>query len=587
MAKSIKIGSDYFDMTEFPHSQTSNIIVELYEYSHYDIKFIRDISDMVVDYSYDCTSDDNIHQTASLTLHVETDDQNWFMKRENKMREWVDESSGNLRSTSWTKICYHLVKTYTNNNTGEFKKLELGYFVPTSDDYSYSPTDGTISISLSGLSALLTKEKGGGVVTYTETKITIDPETHEQVEMTLPVTLSIAEGLSIDGDLIYNMAMGAASQDITYMNYTAPIPLKWGQTGDGQKLWQLPYDLEFDNDIGRADELQQLMDMAFEGATFWVDEDRVLNMSSKPTTRGGVELFWREYGNLFLSESSSYNDDGYYNITEVYGKDNNCYAICDWSNLDGGTTHFARKQIISDDTLQTNEECYARARWETYKARYGHQTWTVTIADRYISKFNKPSKIVGKRVEYTTVDGDTNLFFLNKLSYSSNKWTMELSLFRPLYETDMKQYAVQLHTPKIYNHEIIQNKYIRLYVTGEDIENAVVKIYATDPYGVDGASAGFRTESCLVADNGVDKYVDIEIKGNGTYKFDAALYSPNYLDSGLTSQWYTVAIDLPVPVRPDLNPYPHPIFDEGGHEPYLLDGRMRVLTDKDGNALTI
>lgn len=587
MAKSIKIGSNYFDMAEFPHSQTSNIIVELYEYSHYDIKFIRDISDMVVDYSYDCTSDDNIHQTASLTLHVETDDQNWFMKRENKMREWVDESSGNLRSTSWTKICYHLVKTYTNDNTGEIKKLELGYFVPTSDDYNYSPTDGTISISLSGLSALLTKEKGGGVVTYTETKITIDPETHEQVEMTLPVTLSIAEGLSIDGDLIYNMAMGAASQDITFMNYTAPIPLKWGQTGDGQKLWQLPYDLDFDNDIGRADELQQLMDMAFEGATFWVDEDRVLNMSSKPTTRGGVELYWREYGNLFLSESSSYNDDGYYNITEVYGKDNNCYAICDWSHFDGGTTHFARKQIISDDTLQTNEECYARARWETYKARYGHQIWTVTIEDRYIKKFNKPSKIVGKRVEYTTVDGDTNLFFLNKLSYSGNKWTMELSLFRPLYETDMKQYAVQLHTPQIYAHEIIDNKYIRLYVTGEDIENAVVKIYATDPYGVDGASSGFRTESCLVADNGVDKYVDIEIKGNGIYKFDAALYSPNYLDSGLTSQWYTVTIDLPVPFRPDLNPYPHPIFDEGGHKPYLLDAHMRVLTDGNGNALTI
>lgn len=587
MAKTMKIGSDYFDMTEFPQAQTTNIIVELYEYSHYDIKFVRDISDMVVDYSYDCTSDDNIHQTASLTLHVETDDQNWFMKRENKMREWVDETSGNLCSTSWTKICYHLVKTYTNDNTGEIKKLELGYFVPTSDDYSYSPTDGTISISLSGLSALLTKEKGGGVVTYTETKTTIDPETHERVEMTLPVTLSIAEGLSIDGDLIYNMAMGAAAQDITFMNYTAPIPLKWGQTGDGQKLWQLPYDLDFDNDIGRADELQQLMDMAFEGATFWVDEDRVLNMSSKPTTRGGVELYWREYGNLFLSESSSYSDDNYYNITEVYGKDNNCYAICDWSNLDGGITHFARKQIISDDTLQSNEECYARARWETYKARYGHQTWTVTIEDRYIKKFNKPSKIVGKRVEYTTVDGDTNLFFLNKLSYSGNKWTMELSLFRPLYETDMKQYAVQLHTPEIYAHEIIDNKYIRLYVTGEDIENAIVKIYATDPYGVDGASSGFRTESCFVADNGVDKYVDIEIKGNGTYKFDAALYSPYYLDSGETSAWYTVTINLPVPVRPDTNPYPHPIFDEGGHKPYLLDGHMRVLTDKDGNALTI
>ena len=576
----------YLDLVKFPQSQTTNIIVEMYEYSHYYVQFLRDISHMVVDYSYDCTSDDNIHQTASITLHVETDDQNWFMKRENKMREWVDGKSGNIQSVSWTKICYHLVKTYINDDdpNREFCKIDLGYFVPTNDDYSYSPTDGTITISLSGLSALLTKEKGGGVVTHTETKITIDPETHEKVEMTLPVALSIAEGLSIDGDLIYNMVMGAAAQDVTYMNYTAPIPLKWGQTGDGQKLWYLPYDLEFDVDIGRADELQQLMDMAFEGGTFWVDEDRVLNMSSKPTKRGGCELYWRDYGALFLSESSSYNDDGYYNITEVYGKDNNYYAKCDWSNLDGGTTHYARKQIISDDTLQSNEECYARARWETYKARYGHQTWTVTIEDKYIKKFNKPSKIVGQRVEYTTVDGDTNLFFLNKLSYSGNKWTMELSLFRPLYDVELekyegedlpewKRYENQLLQPEIYRHEIIDNKYIRLFVTGGDISKAsIIKIYD---------SSGFKGEG-----NASDRYVDIKIKGNGTYKFDASLYSPNYLDSGLTSQWYTVAIDLPVPEKP-TNPYPHPIVDKGGHQPYLLDGRMRVLTDKDGNALTI
>ena len=616
----------YLDLVKFPQSQTTNIIVEMYEYSHYDVYFLRDISHMVVDYSYDCTSDDNIHQTASLTLHVETDDQNWFMKRENKMREWVDGKSGNIQSVTWNKICYHLVKTYINDDDPNRKlfKIDLGYFVPTSDDYSYSPTEGTISISLSGLSALLTKEKGGSVVTYTETKLvpvvdtdntstntsnvktnnsdnsdkknsstnnnssSTNTNTHQAykwVEMTLPVTLSIVEGLSIDGDLIYNMAMGAAAQDITFMNYTAPIPLKWGQVGDGQKLWYLPYDLEFDNDIGRADELQQLMDMAFEGATFWADEDRVLNMSSKPTTRGGCELYWRDYGALFLSESSSYNDDGYYNITEVYGKDNNYYAKCDWSNLDGGTTHYARKQIISDDTLQSNEECYARARWETYKARYGHQTWTVTIQDKYIKKFNKPSKIVGQRVEYTTVDGDTNLFFLNKLSYSGNKWTMELSLFRPLYDVELekyegedlpewKRYENQLLQPEIYRHEIIDNKYIRLFVTGGDISKAsIIKIYD---------SSGFKGEG-----NASDRYVDIEIKGNGTYKFDAALYSPNYLDSGLTSQWYTVTVDLPVPVRPDTNPYPHPTFDEGGHKPYLLDGHMRVLTDGNGNILTI
>lgn len=73
------------------------------------------------------------------------------------------------------------------------------------------------------------------------------------------------------------------------------------------------------------------------------------------------------------------------------------------------------------------------------------------------------------------------------------------------------------------------------------------------------------------------------------YRFEAALYSPYYLDSGKTVQAYDVTIDLPVPKRTDTDPYPHPSIydDEGGHEPYLLDSRMRVLTDKDGNALTI
>lgn len=590
MAKDVKIGSNYFDFTEFPHGQTSNIIVEIYGYGHYSIDFYADISYMVVDYSYDCTSDDNIHQTASITLHVETDNQQWFMRRENKMREWIDESNGyTIYATHWRNVCYHLVKTYTNDDTSEISKIDLGFFIPTNDDYSYSPTDGTVTINLSGLSALLTKEYGGGVVTYTETTTTIDPTTHQWVKMTLPVTLSIKKDTSINNNLIFDLAMGSASQDASFLNYTAPIPLRWGNIGDGQKMWQLPYDLDFDADIGRADELQQIMDLAFEGATFWVDEDRVLRMSSKPTRRGSCALFWSDYGNLFLSESSNYDDSNYYNITEVYGKDNNCYARCDWSHLDGGITHYARKQIISDDSLQTNEECEARARWETYKGRYHHQTWTVTIADRYIRKFNKPSNIVGNCIEYTTVDGDTNLFFLNKLSYSGNKWTMELSLFRPLYETDMKQYDEQLHTPEIYKHEIIDNKYIRLYITGEDIENAIVKIYATDPYELSNSSDGFRVESCLVADNGVDKYADVEIKGNGTYRFDAALYSPFYLDSGQTTQFYEVKVDLLVPPKTDTDPYPHPPIyeDEGNHKPYLLDGHMRVLTDGNGNILTL
>lgn len=592
----MNIGNDYFDMTDFSQTTTNNIIVELYEYNHYTVTFKRDISYMIVDYSYECTSDDNIHQSINLTLHVETDEQWWFMPRENKMREWIryrDDSHEHLDKWSihWIRQCYHVVKTYTNNDTGEVSKIDLGYFIPINDDYNYSPTDGTLNISLSGMSVLLTKEHGGGVVSDNILTCIIDRETHSYKNIYLPTSLSFEEGLSINSDLIFNIAkgdVGTLEKPGGYTNYSYPIPIKWAYIGQGQKIWTLPYDMDFDNDIGRADMLQEVIDLAFEGATFWIDEDRVLNVSSKPILRDGIEMFWREYGNLFLSESSTYSDDNFYNIVEVFGKDNNSYAICDWSSLDGLDKWSVRKQTISDDTLQSDEECYARAQWECYKSRYGHQTWTITLADMYIPKFNKPSKIVGKRIEYTTVEGDTNLFFLNKLSCSDNKWTMELSLFRPLYETEMLQMERQLRDPVIYSHEIIDNKYIRLYVTGEDIQEGLVKIYNSYNHSEIHSFGLFCKESCNVASNGIDKYVDIEIQGNGTYHFYATLYNPLKLDSGMIDDFYTVTVDLPVPEKPDLDPYPHPpIYDEGGHKPYLLDSQLRILTDADGNALTI
>lgn len=556
----------------------------MYEYSAWQINFYKDISDMVIDYSYDCTSEDNTHQTASITLKVSTDDQGWFMKRENKMREWIDDSNMSFNSISNCRYAYHLTKQY-HNQDGNVNEIDLGFFVPVSDEYSYDATTGTITISLSGLSILLTKEHGGGVVTYTNTTTTVDPETHERKSMTLPVTLSISEGVSIDSDLLYEVAMGSNNHDVSFLNQSAPIPIQWAEIGNGQKIHIVPYDLDFDADISRADMLGEIMEIGFEGATYWINENRVLQMSSKPTKRGGVALYWRDYAELFLSENSSYDDSGLYNITEVYGKDNAYYAICDESLLDGNLAFGARKQVLTFSELQSNEECLERAKWENYKARYGHQSFTVTICDKYIPKFNRPSSyLVGKIIEYTTVDGDTNIFFLNKLSYSSNKWTMELKLFKPLYRydsTNEERHKTQLEIPQIYKHEIIDNQYLRLYVTGEDIQSGIIKIYT----GV----SDFIGESCLVAENGIDKYIDIPITRNGLFQFEAALYSPYYEDSGL-SQIYNVDINIKSkPIMADPDPYPHPnMFEpEDSHEPYLTTPSRKTITTSDGVNITI
>lgn len=587
MSKTIKLQQNHFDMKKFTHNTTNSIVVEIYHYNSVDVDFVDDISDMIVDYSYDCTSTDNIHMTASLTLNADIFETRQKLKRENKINTWYDEVSTSVMSVGYMHYCFHLVKTYTDNDTNVTNQIDLGYFIATDYSFNYSATTNEISISLSGLSVLLTKEYGGTVFTFRKSAEIdyINPITQktEKRIMTLPTTISIDKDTPINGTMLYDLAKGSnrKSDELQYLNSTTAIPIKWAITGDGQRLNYLAEDMDFDADISRADELQEVMDYAFVDGTFWVDEDRVLNMSSRPPKRGYAEMLWKHYGQLFLTENSSYNDSDYYNVTEVYGKDNEYYAVyedCDLNEV----YQYTRKQIITDDTLLSNEECYDRAVWETYKSMSGHQTWTVTLADGYIPQFDKPSKIVGKRVEYTTVDGDTNLYLLNKLSYSSNTWTMELTLFKPIYEEDIKSFDDRLRVPKIYAHEIIDNKYIRLYVTGEDIEYGLIKLY----YNTWGA---LKAQSCNIADNGINKYIDVEITDNGVYSFYASLYSPYYYDSGLNlGHPYQVTVNIPNAERKDTDPYPHPPMydDEGGHLPYLLNSQLQVLTDNEGNYLT-
>ena len=576
------ISDNYFDTKHFPKNSTNNIICKMYDYSSLGVLFNRDISDKIIDYSYECDSAGNIRQTASITIKVDTNDDTWYMRRENKMFEWINDDKS-IQALTWAPQIYQLIKTYQcgdDDSANQPKELNLGYFIPTSDGYNFDSTTGTLSINLQGLSTLLSKEYGGSVLTARVGTTYIDSDTHKPITKMFPLTMSIDEGVAIDSQMFYELAMGGYGHSAGIFNITAQIPLKKDVIIEyGQKLYNTPYDIDFDADVGRADMIQEVIDTAFEGAVYWIDENRYLRISSKPETRGNLVAHWRDYCELFISESISYDDSNFFNVTEVYGKDNNYYAICDESHLDGGYAGVVRKQILQFDELTSVEECQERANWENYKARYGRQNLSVTLADRYIPQFTNPSSKVGKTIEYTTVDGDTNLYFLNKLSYSHNTWTMDLSIFKPLYNTVNIRSRYTLSKPFIVKHEVIDNSILRLYISGEDINYGAVKIYVDDV-----AAPTFRSVSVKTLGN--YKIADVPISENGTYYCYASLYSPFYEDSPINGKesaltTFMTAYEAVVTEikyndneHIDNDPYPHPIETKNDY-----------LTDENGNAL--
>ena len=159
-----------------------------------------------------------------------------------------------------------------------------------------------------------------------------------------------------------------------------------------------------------------------------------------------------------------------------------------------------------------------------------------------------------------------------------------------------------MKTPWIYKHEIIQDKdrhFIRLYVTGEDIDKAVVKLYgrfATDD------DAYFSGESVSETDDG-NTYIDFEIDQSGQYIFYVSLYSPHYSDSdiggaegeaGLGSP-YIVEVskdDIKVQIPPyDDYPYPHRnIYEDLEPEmlyQYLMTENGFILSTEDNENITL
>lgn len=624
-----KIGNDYLTLKKFPQAMEERIKVLMHTYAlrtmegypDYNEVYIdngKDISNIITDYSYDCDKSNDICQSASLTLHSEMSESEWYgVKRDDKSRDWITDK-GQLQSLSVKNVIFHLIKIYINHDTGEEITWDLGFFKATNDSRNYSPTTGDITLNLTGITAMLSGEYGGNVMTgyhdpynvplsYTceeyekdkyaqkivdeNGKITKDWEQSEktklwtieyEVSKQFPFTLSINEGVMLNWFLFYFTAMGSHAKKYDKLNDSVIFPINKCQVGnDGQKIAYIPYQIDFDATTSRMDMIKKILEITYIDGRFWVDENRCLQINGHLESISQTLMRWKDYGHLIVSVENTYDDANYYNITDVYGKDNKYHARYEWF---GDPVGDYRVQILQFDELQSDKECMDRAKWETWKARHNHQTVNVTLVDMPIPQLSEPSNCLGKPIEYVDTEGEIGLYTLEKISVSSNNQiTMTLSYYSSLYEKNDN--AIVFSTPYICGHEIIGN-YIRIYVDADDnkeknavgIEYGVVKLYLMKNGFGDFVGQSVQT---IDRDGRTIKYIDYHINKSGTYEFCVELFNPHIGNSvwggGKRGTGYYDHYTIEVTV------------DENGEycSPYLTDELGNILTDENGNRIIL
>ena len=576
------ISDNYFEFKKYPHNFTTNVEVTQWQYSARGLYRKGDISNIVVDYSYSCSAeaDSELRQTASLTLYTPKSDLKTYYRRETLCYDGYDPDTKEYTGIYDTPLAYHIVKTYLFSD-GTKQRINLGYFVVSDSGYSYDSTTSQLTLNLIGMSACFTAEYGGALTTTRLGYIIRDEKTHEEKEIQFPVALSIEQGVSIDPDL-FRFYLSGDTVTILTTGVEAPINSYIINELD---IYQTPKIYDFDNGCSMSDIITTLLDDCLQNYCYYIDEScNFVVKRCSPTMYGECMMLYRDYGELVIDENTDTSESDFANYIEVYGKDGNYYGFADWSKYDGG---LIRKKSMDFSELQSDDECYQRAKWEAYKARYGHETTNVTIADNYIPEFNCPTNLIGKCIEYRMMHGDTHVFTLKSLSFDGNTWKLGLSMFRPFYldaKTDDKYEGSQIYRnmllakPIIAKWELVDGHIIRLYVTGDDIDNAVVKIYKTSTF------LG-ETVTRVVEDGVVYKVFDYKIKSNRAYMFQAQLYN-SVREPSLLSDTCTAVIDSYVPYTPTPveDPYPHPIFD---NTKYLTTGTGDKLTDSQDNNITI
>lgn len=760
MPNSFSIKDDYFEPTCYSESINIKFKAEIYEWNctttdPYDteITLNKDLSDKVVNVTYDCDSGSDIKTSAALTLYVPPDDDFWYMNREYDVRS-VSIGDGGHRNTVWIPQIYYIEQRFEfNNDTSKATESDpnyqintriLGFFIPDSGNYLYNTVTNQLTLQLRGLSMAFTSEMGGGIITpvssfdyyfdmpynNSPTKITAyrvetkengtkttavqkpalktkEEEEKEYVRNgeeecynaipeiikqkgvvfgTAPVVnqknnvtagskrINTPLPLSISGEdggvfkffygsdiaeIIYRIAM--CRMDAQLSTYHLPLVNYIPPSADCEttsKSLIFPNGWDFENGTSVMEIAKKMLGDKYYEPMIWVDEDRRLCIEARATYPNEYRNYipYRDIQKQIIDETISMDDNDFYTVTEVFGKNGEYYGVYDGtfdafktilgntheSVLGNMTASFLSKipktQVIHDESIESDEECFQRAVYETWKSSRGHTKITVKLADNMIRGTERMSHVVGESfVEYRTLQGGgkTILCNLEKASLSNNVWTWELTpfdSFAPIYDDLSSGYYIRWKTehydewlgykyngewlksspdgsnlltfkqkntlaePAFSGWELIDGHILRLYITSEDMDMSVVKLWTASH---DGASnyGTFLGESVKTGDLNC-KVFDYPITQNGKYSFICGLYSPYREQStSLPFDVYVTGVYVPeTQIKDDNKPDDGEGGESGGssgtiiipqHTPYLTDEYGNKLTDENNNRLTI
>lgn len=250
----------------------------------------------------------------------------------------------------------------------------------------------------------------------------------------------------------------------------------------------LPYDLEFNGDTTLYDVLKKVVDL-YPRQSIYFDADRRLNITQYALSWGGewqdsIAARRQDFLGLTLDEQWSVNLEGIKNFTVVWGRNQTCigyYGVTSMKGIcpkcgkfhefyispTGANSHVntcimcgtplqrlnmkdetystqrigTHKQVIYNDNLLTDKECFNAAKALTIESCRAKKTLSVTLFDRYLPIYNPSNGQmwgsdtgVGRLIEYTSaLTGETDLYTLLKWSndFNSGTVTMELEPFYP------------------------------------------------------------------------------------------------------------------------------------------------------------
>lgn len=525
-------------------------------------------------------------------------------------------------------------KTDIEKEYEQFKMMESQYrnSIPQSV-FTYGVVSGTAANKVVPETTTVSNDKISAKTITTPLPLSFSG-THDGKTNGLPMYYSGTNLLQ----LIYNLAVGRT--DAVLNKYHIPLNgIGWISidTEDTAKNVYFPSGFDFENGMSVMEIAENVFSQKYHEPMLWVDEQRRLCVDSYPTvyTTERDYIPYRAYSGLVIDEDISYDDQNMFTVTEVYGKDSEYYGVYD-GTFDGfkgalGVSaeqilgnmvsqvfaEESKTQVITDESLESDKECYDRAVYETWKSTRNHEQITIKVRDNYIFNLNSISQIVGKTfIEYKTLKGETMLCVPISMSLSDGVWTWQLRPFHSYapsydwYDTNIFQVFRTKHfhswiqtkynsdclelqnnseyithkekntlsQPVIDRWEIVDNK-LRLYITGADIGVSVVKIWKQSDNGASNFSDFVGetvntgdTYNASWGDTKLYKIFDYPITQNGEYNFVAQLYSPFHEPSLCSEPVYINVTDYGV---------------ETGHRPYLIIPIHTILTDENGNRLTI